>query len=313
MSKQQAWLLLKWLTVVLIVAMVGFAFVKALADLERHELHWEPAWLAAAGGLYLVGIGFSAIYWWWLLRSLEQPIGLWAAVRAYYLGHLGKYVPGKALVIIMRTALVRGPGVRSGVAALSVAYEGMTMMASGALVAIALIGFTVADPWQSALEVAVMLPAILLTVPAIFNPLVRKVANRFRGADAEPLPRFRTTTLLVGLGLNAAGWVVLGVSLWMAVAAVTEHDFGWRALAECTAFVSMATVVGFYTPAPGGLGAREGVLLLLLTPVIGDGPAGLAALLLRLAWIAAEVGISMVLYPAPSLALRFTRSQNTNS
>ncbi len=310
LSKQHAWQLLKWATLVLIVAMVGWAFFKALSDLQRHELHWEPAWLIVSGVLYLVGIGPSALYWWWLLRSLGQPISLGSAVRAYYIGHLGKYVPGKAMVIVLRTALVRRPNVRTGVVALTVAYEGLTMMASGAVTAIVLVAFTVGDPWDYALRVLVLLPAIVLTVPAVFNPLVQRVANRFRGTDAGPLPPFRTTTLLVGLALNGVGWVVLGGSLWAAVAAVSEYDLALRTLAECTAFISIAAVVGFYTPAPGGLGAREGVLLLLLTPAIGNGPAGLVALLLRLAWIVSEVVVSMALYPLGWAVREMTNPSN---
>jgi uncharacterized membrane protein YbhN (UPF0104 family) len=101
--------------------------------------------------------------------------------------------------------------------------------------------------------------------------------------------------------------LVMGLSLWCAVAAVAEYPFNWRSVAECTAYISIATVVGFYTPAPGGLGAREGVLLLLLAPQIGDGPAGLVALLLRLAWIVSEVVVSAILYPLPWIAKRDLR------
>ena len=55
--------------------------------------------------------------------------------RAYYVGHLGKYVPGKALVVIIRTGLISGPRVDTTVAAVSIFIETLTMMAVGAFLA----------------------------------------------------------------------------------------------------------------------------------------------------------------------------------
>ena len=49
--------------------------------------------------------------WWFWYRTLQAfgqaPEGL-SSLRAFFIGHLGKYVPGKAMVVVLRTALVRG-------------------------------------------------------------------------------------------------------------------------------------------------------------------------------------------------------------
>ena len=34
-------------------------------------------------------------------QGLGQDVGLLETLRAYYIGHLGKYVPGKAMVIVL--------------------------------------------------------------------------------------------------------------------------------------------------------------------------------------------------------------------
>jgi uncharacterized membrane protein YbhN (UPF0104 family) len=52
---------------------------------------------------------------------------------------------------------------------------------------------------------------------------------------------------------------------------------------------------------PGGLGVREWLILALFAPTVGAGPAGLAALVLRLSWIAAEAVAAGVLYPLPMI------------
>jgi uncharacterized membrane protein YbhN (UPF0104 family) len=48
---------------------------------------------------------------------------------------------------------------------------------------------------------------------------------------------------------------------------------------------------------PGGLGVREGVLISLLTPALGPDLAVVAAFLLRLVWVVAELAAAAVLVP----------------
>src|SRR5581483_4914168 len=93
-----------------------------LRDLRRPDL-WQYSiqldWLFACGLLYLAGLGFSAVFWYRLLTLLGQQPAFLAAMRAYYVGHLGKHLPGKAWALLLRTTLIHGPDVRLGVAGLS--------------------------------------------------------------------------------------------------------------------------------------------------------------------------------------------------
>lgn len=291
----------KWGIALAIMAAVAWVFVRVLGDLDRYEIAWNPAWLIAGGLLYVLGAGFSVAYWWWAMRSLGQRPGWFTVIRAYYIGHLGKYIPGKAMVIIIRTALVRGPEVRTAVAALTVAYEALTSMAAGALLGAILMALRQLESHDTQLwhVLVLLLVAVALALPKVFNPLVNRIVAPFRAADAAPLPRFRTSTLLGGLVLGGISWFWLGASLWTVVKAVHPGSFGPEKLLDCTAYLSIATVAGFFTPAPGGLGAREWVLMKLLAPELGEAPAALVALLLRLTWITSEVVFAAILYPLP--------------
>ena len=88
---------IKLLIVVLVVWFIRRTIVDAWKDLESHPLHVDYGWLAAAGGLYLLGSLFCGVFWHRILRAMRQEVGFWKAIRAFYLGHLGKYVPGKAM------------------------------------------------------------------------------------------------------------------------------------------------------------------------------------------------------------------------
>src|SRR5262249_15042834 len=130
---------------VAILVAIGRQFARDLSklDLEKYQLH--PGWLVVSAVLYILGLGFSALYWYRLLRQLGQrPTGL-NAVRAYYLRHLGKYLPGKAWALLLRATLAREPGVRMSVAAMTSFYEVLTTMAAGVLLSAILLALLAPD------------------------------------------------------------------------------------------------------------------------------------------------------------------------
>src|SRR5438067_562497 len=88
---------LKFLLAVAIIVAVGRRFA---LDLQGHSelfsLSLRPGWLIGGGLLYLLALGCSAFYWHRLLRRLGQTPTALGTIRAYYVGQLGKYLPGKA-------------------------------------------------------------------------------------------------------------------------------------------------------------------------------------------------------------------------
>lgn len=319
---KRIWPILKALLAVAILAAVGWQFVRILSNEELRQadpsqspaqILWvhiqraRPEWLALSAILYILGLGFSAFFWLRLLRVLGQRPVAPAIIRAYYISHLGKYVPGKAWALLLRTTLASGPGVRPGVAALTATYETLTLMASGALIAAVLLTFLVGNDgttvWRA---VGLLALAGIPILPGVFNRLVRRLSAPFLEPDTPPLPSLRMSTLLGGLALTGCAWSLLGMSLW----AVTEGVWPepgpwlWATWLRYTAYVALAYVAGFLAlPAPGGLGVREYVLLSFLAPV-GSAPelravTVVVVLLLRLLWTAAEVVTAGIVYWLP--------------
>ncbi|HTU24427.1 MAG TPA: hypothetical protein VMF30_03445, partial [Pirellulales bacterium] len=110
MQRQQ---LMKWSIAVgkiavfaLLVWFVWATLVKAFQDLEHHTWHVAWPWLVAAGIFYILGTLPAGDFWSRLLRDCEQPIGRYTAIRAFLISQVGKYVPGKAMVIVVRAGLV---------------------------------------------------------------------------------------------------------------------------------------------------------------------------------------------------------------
>jgi glycosyltransferase 2 family protein len=297
---------LKIVFTVVVLAAVGRYFYRDLQQagakgLWKHAL--QPGWLILSGVLYILGLGCSAAFWIRLMKSLGQRPETLPAVRAYYLGHLGKYLPGKAWALVVRAGLARGAGVKMGVAGVTSLYEVLTTMAAGAMLAAVLFAigapdaatpedwsalrrlFTEPDPDTGILDrkVLVLVALAMLVVvgfpiiPPVFNRLVKRLRSLKNLMAGQPTSEgiestrlhVRLVVLLEGLVMTALGWLFLGASFWAVLQAVLENPrlptiSEWGQL---SAILSLAYVVGFVVIImPSGLGVREFFLRLFLVP-----------------------------------------------
>lgn len=303
---------------VVVLVMVGREVVRTLGKIQ-HQGGWPHlglGWLAVSVGFYVAGLVAFGMWFWRILESSPSPVGAWAAVRAYLISHLGKYVPGKALVVVMRVGLVSGYGARPATAAFSTLYETLVMMASGGLVAA--VGFatgptrTLSVPvWGfgevvvplSLLGLAPALGFLVLTWPTVFPRLSKVMSLPFPGVGPDALPTLRSRLLAEGLSWAALGWVLAGLSLASVVMGLAPSGAGLpvSSLPVIVASVALATVCGFVVAvAPGGLGVREWVLWTSLGSVMDHDQAVLASLALRLVWVVGEglaAGVVGILRP----------------
>jgi uncharacterized membrane protein YbhN (UPF0104 family) len=261
----------------------------------------EPAWVVLGGLLYLAGLSACGVFFARIMTASPTPVSPWASVRAYLISHLGKYVPGKAMVVVMRVGLVAPHGARAATAAIGTFYETLVMMAAGALVATA--GFAVGQtPVQGvplALSAGLAVLFLVVTDPLIFPRASRLVTMPLPNIGPDAMPEISRRLMFEGLALTALGWVLLGLSQVAVVRAVAPGGVAVGLWPMVVASVALATVAGFVVAVlPGGLGVREGVLMTTLAPAVGRDTAVVAALALRLTWVAAEVLAAAALVPA---------------
>ena len=121
-----------------LVGAVSYSFAETLGSdaLKQREFHARWEYLVPAGVLYLLCHTLWGTFWVQLLRGQGVRISWYAGVRIYFVSQFGKYVPGKAWVILMRVALLRGRGIPPAVVAVTGTYETLTNMAAGAVVGI---------------------------------------------------------------------------------------------------------------------------------------------------------------------------------
>ena len=315
-----------------ILGAVGWRFGQDLGrrELYEHAVRWP--WLVLAAALYLVGMALSGLYWHRLMGHLGASPGFAASLRTYFIATLGKYVPGKAMALVMRVGMMRAKGVPASLAGVTTFCEVLTTMAAGATLAAVLfvffgpvapagnlwdtiVGLVHLDlspdhPVDRSALVVVCLGLAAVTLGPIFPPLVNRVAGRLPLARLGPVPKLRTAWLVEGLAQIMPAWVLMGVGLACAFQAIPGAELPWTlpVLGRLTAIMGLSYVAAFLLWTPGGLGIREFLLGLLLAPELagrGDeewvaARVVLAVLLLRVAWTVAELLAAGALYWVPS-------------
>ena len=280
----------------------------AAGEWSLSRLRW--AWLIGAVTLYSLAQLPCGLFFHQILDRLGQRVSLAATIRAFYIGHLGKYVPGKAMVVVMRSVMLAQAGAHAGLAAVAVFYETLTMMAVGAIMSTIIIAFCYPQHSQWLLGAAAMIGITgLPTFPPVFAQIMKRMkigrgptaddgANDDDARANEVARRIHFGTMLRGWALNTIAWIVMGMSIWATVrAAGFASDRGlWAELTVGTVAAALSVVIGFLSFIPGGFGVRDGVLFAVLTWNYDEATAMVTAILVRLVWLVAELLVSVILY-----------------
>ncbi|HEY2764670.1 MAG TPA: lysylphosphatidylglycerol synthase domain-containing protein [Pseudonocardiaceae bacterium] len=263
------------------------------------------AFLAAAAGL-----GASGLAWRSLLRGVGAPLDLHGAVRVFFTGQIGKYIPGTVWAYVAQARLGREHGVpTSRTTAASVLFV-VAHTATGAVVAALVLPFA-SGPVSNRFGWVAFLAPLLLTClhPRLVLPVLRLV-HRVLGRGTAP-EWVSGTAVVQALGWLAVTWTGYGLSMLLLLTPVTPSGtdallptaLGGFALAWTVGFLAAGVLV----VTPAGLGVREVALLMVLGPVVPWGAAAAAVVLLSrvvhtlsdAAW--ALVGIGMRAPEQPQL------------
>lgn len=295
---------------VVLAVICGVLGSKIAADWDKLKAELarvEPSWLVLAGGLYLASMLPNALFWKITLDAVGAHATTYAAVRAHFIGQLGKYLPGKALVVILRVWYLPGGAAGVGVVAATIFYETFAMMAVGGLLGAVLL--TAVLKFHPAILVLSLGVAGLVGIP-LLPPVFRRLArlarlDRLRPELFDRLERLDLGRWAVGLLGVLGGWFLHGLALWAVLRALQPAESDPLArLFLCTAAGALSTVLGFASLLPGGAGVREWVLVEMLSGPLGSETLALSApLVFRLVQLGAELALASVLQFVPAAAV----------
>jgi glycosyltransferase 2 family protein len=279
----------RWLTVaVLAVVAVFFAVTLATRWQEVISLKWQlrPGVFALACVLLALSYALAACLWGLALRrAAGTPVR--AGARIWFLSNLARYVPGNVWSYVGAVELARRDGVARAVTLAVMAYTQVLSVGVALLAGLPVLLAERARLGRPALLGAVAV-AVVAAVAAVFRRQLLGLARRrlpgLGGGDLVPAPG---TVALLAVGY-AAYWGVTGLAFAGLVASLYRLSPGDVPLV--VAAYAAAYAVGFLSLlTPAGIGVREGVLVLALSPVLPAGPALVVALVSRVWMMVAEL------------------------
>jgi uncharacterized membrane protein YbhN (UPF0104 family) len=273
----------------LVIAIVGGAFVvRAIADSydEARDAIADAGvgWLLASFPTALGGMTLVGIPWRRSLRLLGTDPSMRNTLYWYFVGQLGKYVPGPMWPVVGRAELARRDGVgRPAAYGSSMLSLGATYLAA-ILVVVGMLPFAADGGAGDAAWVLLLLPAGLLCLhPAVVGRAKRAAERLLRRPVDVTIPSWRDSVELVVRHVPA--WFLIGTATWL-VARAFDPAAGW---AELMVPSVLSWVVGFVVvPAPGGLGVREAAFVAAATSL--DHPiAATVAIVSRLVFMVVDL------------------------
>jgi uncharacterized membrane protein YbhN (UPF0104 family) len=244
---------------------------------ELRQLRWYAVALSLAAAM--TGTSCQMLAWRTILADLGSPISVRAAGQISFVAQLGKYVPGGVWAVAAQVELghdYRIPRTRS---LASVLVSLVVTLGSGLAVALATLPFVSPGLARLYWWVLAVVPLVgcILCPPVLGRLLDRALALTRR----PPLPAWPTWRGLGrALSWNLAGWLLLGAQVWLLVVSLGGERSA--SLLVAAGGYALAFSAGMLlVVVPSGIGARELILAVALTPVLAHGAAIAIALTTR--------------------------------
>ncbi len=291
-SRRATWRILQAALALVVVVLAVRSLVINWSDLRAQQVNFDLSLPALLGSLIMVLGSFGVLIEGWrrVVVSYGETLPFVRAARIWLLASLGKYVPGKVWAMVGAAALARQAGVQAAAAVAAALVLQALALSSGVLV----VAGTASAGLRETIGVGGMLgvftigavavaAALALTWQPALNWLHRLAPNR-----VPQLGRVPPHIMLAALGANLLAWVGYGVGFLLLARGLAPG--AGMSLLQAVGIFSSAYIVGFLVAvAPAGLGAREGVMVLMLTGLVGARLAAALAVASRLLWTAAEL------------------------
>ena len=277
---------------VIIILLIFYFLIKALVSnwTQVKDFDWKFNYslLTISFVIQILTLLWLLKIWKWILRKTGASISFRKLFRAWFISNLGKYIPGKVWQFLGMLFLLEKEGVPKK-NTFSTGVLGQTLsVISGLFIAALFLGSDVYSGILSRNPVLMMiLIAFFMGVLAlIFYPkLLERIINfglRILKKDQILLDLSSKNIFLYILSYCLA-WFSFGLAFTIFIKAFTPAPLGiYPGLTGAFAFSFNIGFLALF--APGGIGVREGVLVLLLESYFPAPVAILISILSRL-WI----------------------------
>ncbi|WP_431894054.1 lysylphosphatidylglycerol synthase transmembrane domain-containing protein [Nonomuraea sp. bgisy101] len=238
-------------------------------------------WPMVAGSLVSVVAALLAamLTWRTLLADLGSPLRLRPAAKVFFVGQLGKYIPGAVWPMLAQMEMGKDLGVPRSRSAAAFFLMMPIQLATGLLVTMVTLG------WDRFGWALLLIPVLaVLLEPKVINSLIGFGLRRLK---REPLERPLTRRgMLTALAWAVLGWCAYGAHLYllasdMGASGGLLYSVGAFALTWCLGIMTFVV--------PAGAGVREAAMVVVMSPVLDRGSAIALALCSRIVIILGDL------------------------
>lgn len=291
---------------VIVMILAGRYLARQWEGFRTQAIDWQlsPLWLLLSVALVWTAYAILVEGWRRVVLSMQQRLSYREAARICMISNLGRYLPGKVWAIAGAAWLAGRAGVHAGVAVAAALILQALALASGLVMVAALAPGAILGLGGGARTTLVAVAAVALGALLVF--VIPGLLIRLRPwlpATLRTLMPVAPAAMLVGFLANLLAWGLYGLAFQALVhGLVPDTVLGWP---EATAVFATSYLVGLIAAlAPGGLGPREFVFVLLLSPSLGPKLAVALAVASRLLLTVTELGASLPFLAALRRALR---------
>ncbi|UBB24484.1 flippase-like domain-containing protein [Pseudoxanthomonas japonensis] len=263
--------------------LIGIACLALFVRTAAH--HWEAfralklggdvvLYLLLAAAAYLLTYLVSSRAWQLSLRTQGVRFPYLESLKILLVAQIGKYIPGNIGQHIGRVVLARRAGIDPSTCVSSMLVETMLLLIGAAFCSLAafdlfLSAYSQHEGMIRRNVLGALLATVLVLSIAVLFPSPRRWLAGHVIRQSSLLSRggaLLSSRILLAHGLS----LVLGaLALWLAVQAASPLHSSTFSF-EILGIYSVAWLIGFVVPgAPAGLGIREALLVLGLSPLVG--------------------------------------------
>lgn len=276
-------------TKVLLTAIIASFLIRSIIqnldkiNLKEMTLNWTYLILATAP--FIAHLFIYSALWRIILKIVKADLPIKDANLIYSVSNLGRYVPGRVTLFITRVAMCGEKGIPKHRSVLSIILEQGLALAGAALI------FSVSLLFleDTTLNLAGIAGLVLLLIP-VFPELLLIITRmgfkllKIKEKGVE-LGYKNFIWLLIAYSLT---WVIQGIGFYLIISGLGETSLALLPV-SIGIFAITAVITFIAAITPGGVGVREGLIILLLSPYVTPTVAAASAIISRLELVLAEL------------------------
>jgi glycosyltransferase 2 family protein len=268
-----------WALVILVLAGFAVAVGDRWGDVRASLETVSVASVVGAWVIVTVALLGPWRAWVSVVTDLGNPLPWRASGQIFFIGQLGKYLPGAIWPVLLQMRMGRAVGVPRTRIAVSFVITLIVGVATGLVFGVLVVPAIVEDTGQPYAWILLLLP---LAAVAVHPKVLRAVAQQLLRLTKRPPADFELTNrgALRAAVWTSFFWVVGGLHLWLLVVELGADPLA--SLPVSIGALALAVSIGpLFVVLPAGAGLREAVIVAALTSVLPLSAAVAAALVSR--------------------------------